>query len=83
MEILRQTVVDLLRNQGDEGTAVQAEAQLPERVDTERDAGLLEQLGVNLDEVAGGAAGLGDETGFDQARDLRRGTDLDSQSEEP
>jgi hypothetical protein len=82
MEISKQTVVDLLRNEGDEGNARQFESQAPDTIDTERDADLLEKFGVRLDDIAGGKAGLGDVTGFNQAHDLRRGTDIRSQSEE-
>jgi hypothetical protein len=82
METPRQTVVDLLRNEGDEGTALQFEREAPETLDSERDAQLLERFGVNLDDIAGGAAGLGDTAGFKQGRDLRRGTDIASQSDQ-
>jgi hypothetical protein len=82
MQVPKQTVIDLLRNEGDEGTAVQFESEAPETIDTERDAGLLEKYGVKIDDISGSAAGLGDVTGFNQAHDLRRGTDIASQSKE-
>ncbi|HEX6248983.1 MAG TPA: hypothetical protein VFZ64_14015 [Nocardioidaceae bacterium] len=82
MQIPRQTVVDLLRNEGDEGTATQFESEAPETVDTDQHADLLERYGVNLDDIAGGKAGVGDEVGFNQAHDLRRGTDIGTQARE-
>ncbi len=60
MRIGKQQVVELLRQQGDEGTARQAENNLPEEVDTDRDAGLLREYGINIDDLVGEGAGLED-----------------------
>jgi len=62
MKIGKQQVVELLRQQGDEGTARQAESNLPDEVDTDRDAGLLREYGINIDDLTGGGAGLEDGT---------------------
>jgi hypothetical protein len=43
------TVAAALRRQGDHDRAQQAECALPRRVDTERDAGLLHRLDVDID----------------------------------
>ena len=40
-----------LRKQGDHDRAQQAECALPRHVDTERDAGLLHRLDVDIDQV--------------------------------
>ena len=42
----KQRVLHLLRDRGASGTATRAERELPERVDTDRDAELLATLGV-------------------------------------
>jgi hypothetical protein len=47
MQIDKQQIIDSLRQQGDQDKAQQAEGQLPEQVDTEQDAGTLQNLGIN------------------------------------
>ncbi len=47
MEIPKAKVLDLLREQGKSDQAGQAEQELPEQVDPQRDAGLLEKFGLN------------------------------------
>jgi hypothetical protein len=42
-----------LRRQGDHDKAQQAECALPRHVDTERDAGLLHRLDVDVDDLEG------------------------------
>jgi hypothetical protein len=42
----RESVVDALRSQGEHDRAFQASCALPPKIDTEKDAGLLSQLGV-------------------------------------
>jgi len=44
-------VAAALRRQGDHDRAQQAECSLPRQVDTQRDAGLLHRLDVDLDEL--------------------------------
>jgi hypothetical protein len=44
----KQEIVDRLEENGDIGTARQAELVLPEQVDTDRDQQLLTELGVNI-----------------------------------
>jgi len=58
MQIDKQQIIELLRQQGDEGTAHQAEAELPDQVDPDRDSGLLDKLGINVKDLLGGG-GLG------------------------
>lgn len=61
MNIDKQQIIDLLKNQGDQGRAQQAEQELPDQVDTDRDSGLLEKLGINPQDLLGklGGGGLG------------------------
>jgi hypothetical protein len=58
MEIDKQTIVDLLRERGDHDKAKQ---ELPEKVDHEQHADLLDRFGVNPQELlsqVGGRLGL-------------------------
>ncbi len=48
MNIDKQQIIDLLKQQGNHDQAGQAEAELPDQVDTDRDQGLLEKFGLNL-----------------------------------
>lgn len=51
MQIEKDEVVDKLRSQGDHDKAQQADCALPQRVDTERDAGLLHAFDLNVSEL--------------------------------
>ncbi len=59
MQIDKETVLGLLRDQGKTNEAEQAERELPDQVDTERDAGLLERFGVNPQDLVGRFTGGG------------------------
>jgi len=63
MQIDKNQILDILKSRGDDDKASQAESELPETVDTEKDAGMLGKLGVNpqdlLGELPGGLGGLG------------------------
>jgi hypothetical protein len=63
MQFDKSQVLDLLRSQGDQGKAQQADEQLPDTVDTEQHAGLLEKLGLSpqelISKLAGGGLGGG------------------------
>ncbi len=62
MEIPKDKVLDLIREQGKSDQAGQAEEELPEQVDPERDSGLLSKFGIEpkdlLSKFAGGLPGL-------------------------
>ena len=58
MEIPKAQVLDLIRGQAGGDQASQAEQELPEQVDTERDAGLLEKFGVNPKDLLGKFGGF-------------------------
>ena len=51
MQVEKETVAAALRRQGDHDRAQQAECSLPRQVDTERDAGLLHLLDVDVDSL--------------------------------
>jgi hypothetical protein len=59
MEIPKDQILRFLRSRGDTAQADQADRELPDQVDTDQHAGLLEKLGINLGEL-GGLGGLGD-----------------------
>lgn len=59
MQIDKQQILDLLRQQGNNEQATQAEGELPDQVDTDRDQGLLEKFGINMGMLSN-LPGIGD-----------------------
>jgi len=62
MEIPKEKVLELLKSQGKGDQAGQADQELPDKVDPERDSGLLSKFGLDpsdLLKLAGGGGGLG------------------------
>ena len=57
MEIDKQEIIDALRGRGEDELADQAEAELPDPVDTEDHRAKLDQLGINPADLIGGIAG--------------------------
>lgn len=55
MQIDKEEVVDLLRARGEHDKAASVRCALPRHVDTEADAGVLNQFGVNVSELEGDA----------------------------
>jgi len=51
MEIPKDKILDLLREQGKSDQAKQAQQELPDKVDPERHAGMLEKFGITPQEV--------------------------------
>jgi hypothetical protein len=51
MEIDKQQIIQMLRDQGDHDKAQQAQQNLPDKVDHEQHQDLLQQLGVNPQEL--------------------------------
>lgn len=51
MEIPKDKILELLRDRGDDDQADQADQELPDTVDTERDSGLLEKFGLDPGEL--------------------------------
>ena len=64
MQLDKNVILDLLRSRGDHDHADRASRELPDQVDTEKHAGLLERFGVNpgelLGKVTGGSGGASD-----------------------
>jgi hypothetical protein len=63
MEIDKSQVIELLKSRSDDAKAQQAGDELPDKVDTDRDSGLLEKYGLNpqdlMGKLPGGFGGLG------------------------
>lgn len=59
MKIDKAQIIEFLKSQGEGDKAGQAESELPEQVDTDKDAGLLEKLGINPRDLLGKLGGLG------------------------
>jgi hypothetical protein len=62
MQIDKGQIVALLRSRGDDQNAQQADQELPQQVDTEQHAGLLEKFGLDPQDLIsklGGGGGLG------------------------
>jgi hypothetical protein len=57
MQIDKHTIIEYLRQRGDDGSADRADQELPEQVDTDRDAGLLERFGLDPAELMSRSAG--------------------------
>jgi hypothetical protein len=65
MEIPKDKIIEFLRERGQDDKAGQAEQELPDTVDHERDAGLLEKYGIDPQELAGKLpGGVGDKLGL-------------------
>ena len=62
MQFDKSQIIDLLKSQGDHGKAEEADRELPGTVDTDKDSGPLERLGLDpaaLISKLGGGGGLG------------------------
>jgi hypothetical protein len=57
MQIPKDQILDLLRSRGEDDKANQAEGELPDQVDTERHAGLLQKFGIDPQEIIGKLGG--------------------------
>jgi len=65
MQIPKEQILELLRSRGEEGKASQAEGELPDQVDTEQHAGLLEKLGIDPGDIVSQlGGGLGKSLGL-------------------
>ncbi len=57
MEIPKEQILQMLRDQGDHDTARQADEQLPDQVDPDQHGDLLGKIGINPSDLLGGAGG--------------------------
>ncbi len=64
MEIGKETIVGILSDRGNDAKAEQAERELPDRVDTKRDAALLERFGVSPEDLVSRLTASRDRLGF-------------------
>jgi len=66
MQIPKEKILELLRSRGDDDKASQAEGELPDQVDTEQHAGLLEKFGIDPQDLISqlGGSGIGDKLGL-------------------
>ena len=66
MQIPKEQILELLRSRGDNDKANQADGELPDQVDTDRHAGLLEKYGIDVHDLLSrfGAGGIGDKLGL-------------------
>ena len=51
MQIDKSAILDMLGEKGQQDQASQAEQQLPDQVDTDKNADLLQRLGINPQEI--------------------------------
>ncbi len=58
MEIPKDKVLDLLRDKGDDQQVEQAQQELPDQVDPEKHAGLLEKFGLDPQDLLGKVGGI-------------------------
>ena len=60
MELDKDTIVNFIKEHiGDQGKAEEADRELPEKVDTDKDAGLLGRFGVDPKDLLGKVGDLG------------------------
>ena len=66
MQIPKEQILEFLRSRGEQDKASQAEGELPQQVDTDQDAGLLDRLGINPGDLLGqlGGGDLGKKLGL-------------------
>ena len=66
MQIPKDQILEFLRSRGDNDKASQAEGELPDQVDTEQHAGLLEKYGIDPQDLISklGGSGIGDKLGL-------------------
>ena len=57
MQIPKEQILELLRSRGQDEKASQADSELPDQVDTEQHAGILEKLGIDPGDLAGSLPG--------------------------
>lgn len=64
MNFDKSQIINLLKSQGAHDQADQAEAELPDTVDSDQHAGLLDKLGINVSDLASKLpGGLSDQIG--------------------
>ena len=65
MQIPKEQILELLRSRGQDDKAQQADGELPDQVDTEQHAGILQKLGIDPGDLVGSlGGGLGGKLGL-------------------
>ena len=64
MQIPKDKILEMIKSRGDHDQAGQAQSELPEQVDTDKDKGLLDKFGVDPKQLMGGMGGIGDKLGL-------------------
>jgi hypothetical protein len=64
MQIPKEQILEFLRSRGEDDKASQADSELPDQVDTEQHAGILQRLGIDPGDLAGSLGGLGGRLGL-------------------
>jgi hypothetical protein len=68
MQIPKDKILELLRSRGQDDKVSQADSELPDQVDTEQHAGILQKLGLDpgdlIGSLGGGAGGIGGKLGL-------------------
>ena len=59
MQIPKEQILELLKSHGRGDLAAQAEGELPDQVDTDKDGGLLAKFGIDPQELIGKLGDLG------------------------
>lgn len=57
MQIDKDQIIQMLKSRGQHDKATAAQAELPDKVDTDDDAGLLSKFGLDPQDLAGGLGG--------------------------
>lgn len=64
MQIPKEQILEFLRSRGEDAKAAQAQGELPDQVDTEQHADLLQRFGIDPGDLAGSLGGIGDKLGL-------------------
>jgi hypothetical protein len=64
MQIPKEKILELLRSRGEDDKAAQADGELPDQVDTEQHADVLQRLGIDPGDLTGQLGGIGKKLGL-------------------
>jgi hypothetical protein len=64
MQIPKEQILEFLRSRGEHDKAGQADNELPDQVDTDKHADLLQRLGIDPQDLLGQLGGLGGKLGL-------------------
>jgi hypothetical protein len=64
MQIPKEQILEFLRSRGEQDKAGQADQELPDQVDTDQHADVLQRLGIDPQDLLGQLGGLGGKLGL-------------------